>query len=79
MAHDMPLMPAQPDVALAHVRRVFGALDHQATLTCVDGRSRAVPAFPPESAFRTAQQRSMRAVCHAPGSLKAARRFERRP
>ena len=30
MAHDVPLMLAQPDVTLAQVRRVFGALDHQA-------------------------------------------------
>ena len=30
MAHDVPLMLAQPNVTLAQVRRVFGALDHQA-------------------------------------------------
>ena len=30
MAQDVPLMLARPNVTLAEVRRVFGALDHQA-------------------------------------------------
>jgi cellulose biosynthesis protein BcsQ len=30
MAQDVPLMLARPDVTLVQVRRVFGALDHQA-------------------------------------------------
>ncbi|MET0942075.1 MAG: hypothetical protein ABWY13_12005, partial [Mesorhizobium sp.] len=30
MAHEVPLMLARPEVTLEQVRRVFGALDHQA-------------------------------------------------
>ena len=40
-----------------------------ATLTCVDGRGRAVPAFPRNPPSRTAQQHPVRVVCHAPSKV----------
>ena len=40
-----------------------------ATLTCVDGRGRAVPAFPPESAFPDRATTSREGWCHAPSKV----------